>query len=285
LAGAPPDLVVVGHITLDVTAGGTRPGGAAYYAALTAHRLGLRVGLLSSFGDDFPADALPADGIALARVPASQTTMFRLAETGQGRTLTLTARADDLEIDDLPPGWDGAPLAMLCPVINEVDPGLAESLGAASLGVLPQGWMRRREKGGLIVPQLWEDAAAVLAWAQIMVASEEDVAGFREDAVEWLQRVPLGALTAGRGGAELFVNGEPYHVAPDQAHEVDETGAGDVLATVLLIEYDRSGDPWEAAALAACAGAASVEGPGAFAVPDRAGLSARLTAYRKRRGG
>ena len=84
---------------------------------------------------------------------------------------------------------------------------------------------------------------------------------------------------------ELFVNGEPYHVAPDQAHEVDETGAGDVFATVLLIEYDRTGDPWEAAAVAACAGAASVEGPGAFAVPDRAGLTARLTAYRKRRGG
>ncbi len=110
---------------------GRRPGGAAYYAAVTAHRLGLRVGLLTSFGEDFPADALPG-GIALARVPAPQTTVFRLAESGQGRTLTLTARADDLEIDDLPPGWDGAPLALLCPVINEVDPGLAESLGAAS---------------------------------------------------------------------------------------------------------------------------------------------------------
>jgi 1D-myo-inositol 3-kinase len=274
----------VGHLTLDVTASGTRPGGAAYYAVLTAHRLGLRVGLLTSFGEDNPADTLPG-GIVLARVPAPQTTVFRLVESEAGRTLTLVSRADDLEVDDLPPGWDGAPLAMLCPVINEVDPGLAEALGAASLGVLPQGWMRRRAQGGLIVPQLWEDAPAVLAWAQLMVASEEDVAGFREDAVEWLQRVPLGALTAGRRGAELFVNGEPYHVAPDQAQEVDETGAGDVFATALLIEYDRSGDPWEAAAVAACAGAASVEGPGAFAVPDRAGLSARLAAYRKRRGG
>ena len=284
MAGAPPDLVVVGHLTLDLTASGTRPGGAAYYAALTAHRLGLRVGLLTSFGEDSPADTLPG-GIVLARVPAPQTTVFRLAGSGEGRTLTLISRADDLEIDDLPPGWDAAPLALLCPVMNEVDPALAEALGAASLGVLPQGWMRRLDKDGLIVPQLWEDAPAVLAWAQIMVASEEDVAGFREDAVEWLQRVPLGALTAGRRGAELFVNGEPYHVAPDQAQEVDETGAGDVFATTLLIEYDRSGDPWEAAAVAACAGAASVEGPGAFAVPDRAGLSARLTAYRKRRGG
>jgi hypothetical protein len=133
----------------------------------------------------------------------------RLAETGQGRTLTLTARADDLEIDDLPPGWDGAPLAMLCPVINEVRSGPRGVAGRGVLGVLPQGWMRRREKGGLIVPQLWEDAAAVLAWAQIMVASEEDVAGFREDAVEWLQRVRWARSPPGAEGPSFSSTASP----------------------------------------------------------------------------
>lgn len=280
----PPDLVVAGHVTLDVTSSGTRPGGAAYYAALAARRLGLRVGLLTSFGDDFPADAIPSD-IALARVQGAQTTTFTLAGSGAARTLTLGARAADLEADDLPPDWGSAPLALLCPVINEVDPALAESLGAASLGVLPQGWMRRREKGGLIVTQPWEDAEGVLAWAQLMVASEEDVSGFRDDAVEWLQRVPLGALTAGARGATLYVNGEPYHVAPDVASEVDDTGAGDVFATTVLIEYHRAGDPWEAAAAAACAAAAVVEGKGAAALLDRAALTTRLAEYRRRRGG
>jgi sugar/nucleoside kinase (ribokinase family) len=285
-----PDLVVAGHVTLDVTSRGTRPGGAAYYAALAAHRLGLRVGLLTSFGPDFPAEAIPSD-FSVAKVDSAQTTTFALAGAGvlagagAGRTLTLATRAADLEADDLPPDWGSAPLALLCPVVNEVDPALAESLGAASLGVLPQGWMRRREKGGAIVTQAWEDAEPVLAWAQLMVASEEDVAGFREDAVEWLQRVPLGALTAGARGATLFVNGEPYHVAPDHASEVDDTGAGDVFATTLLIEYHRGGDPWEAAAAAACAAAAVVEGKGAAALLDRAALTTRLAEYRRRRGG
>jgi sugar/nucleoside kinase (ribokinase family) len=285
-----PDLVVAGHVTLDVTSSGTRPGGAAYYAALAAHRLGLRVGLLTSFGPDFPAEAIPSD-FSVAKVDSAQTTTFALAGAGvlagagAGRTLTLATRAADLEADDLPPDWGSAPLALLCPVVNEVDPALAESLGAASLGVLPQGWMRRREKGGAIVTQAWEDAEPVLAWAQLMVASEEDVAGFREDAVEWLQRVPLGALTAGARGATLFVNGEPYHVAPDHASEVDDTGAGDVFATTLLIEYHRGGDPWEAAAAAACAAAAVVEGKGAAALLDRAALTTRLAEYRRRRGG
>ena len=280
----PPDLVVAGHVTLDVTSGGTRPGGAAYYAALAARRLGLRVGLLTSFGEHFPADAIPSD-IALAKVDSLQTTTFTLSGTGSARTLTLGARADDLEADDLPPDWNGAPLALLCPVINEVDPALAEVLGAASMGVLPQGWMRRREQGGRIMAQPWEDAEPVLAWAQLMVASEEDVAGFREDAVEWLQRVPLGALTNGARGATLFVNGEPYHVAPDVAATVDDTGAGDVFATTLLIEYHRGGDPWEAAAAAAVAAAAVVEGKGASSLLDRAGLTTRLAEYRRRRGG
>lgn len=280
----PPDLVVAGHVTLDVTASGTRPGGAAYYAALAAHRLGLHVGLLTSFGPDFPVDALPSE-IALAKVDSQRTTTFTIGGTGAARTLILNARADDLEADDLPPDWGAAPLALLCPVINEVDPALAEALGAASLGALPQGWMRRREKGGLIVTQEWEDAEGVLAWAQLMVASEEDVAGFREEAVEWLQRVPLGALTAGARGATLFVNGEPYHVAPDPATEVDDIGAGDVFATTLLIEYHRGGDAWEAAAAAAVAAAAMVEGKGASGLLDRAGLTTRLAEYRRRRGG
>ncbi len=280
----PPDLVVVGHVTLDVTSGGTRAGGAAYYAALAAHRLGLRVGLLTSFGDDFPAEAIPSD-ILLAKVDSPRTTTFTLAGTGSSRTLTLGARAADLEAADLPPDWSSAPLALLGPVINEVDPVLAESLGAASMGVLPQGWMRHREQGGRIVAQPWEDAEAVLAWAQLMVASEEDIAGFREDAVEWLQRVPLGALTAGARGATLFVNGEPYHVAPDVAAAVDDTGAGDVFGATLLIEYHRSGDPWEAAAAAAVAAAAVVEGKGASSLLDRAALTTRLAEYRRRRGG
>src|SRR5205814_10173578 len=51
------DFVAVGHVTVDQIGGGTQPGGAAYYAALTAWRLGLEAGVLTSFGPDFPRDA------------------------------------------------------------------------------------------------------------------------------------------------------------------------------------------------------------------------------------
>ncbi|MGH7415763.1 MAG: PfkB family carbohydrate kinase, partial [Candidatus Rokuibacteriota bacterium] len=78
----PVDFVAIGHVTLDQTPRGTRPGGAAYYTAMTAHRLGLRVGLLTSFGPDFPRDAIPA-GIDLVAVPAGRTTTFRVGQSGR----------------------------------------------------------------------------------------------------------------------------------------------------------------------------------------------------------
>jgi sugar/nucleoside kinase (ribokinase family) len=278
------DLVAIGHVTFDETPSGVRPGGSAYYAALTAQRLGLRVGLLTSVAPDYPLDVFPP-GVEVVVTPSPQTTRYRLGAVKGMRTLSLLSRAADLEADHLPSAWREAPLAVLGPVANEVDPALAGAFDDASVAVLPQGWMRKRGRGGLMSPQPWEDADAVLPWTQLLVLSEEDVDDSEETAVTWLHQVPVGAITRAQRGATLYVNGEPYHVMPDMATEADPTGAGDVFATTLLIEYQRSGDAWEAAAVAACAGAASVEGQGPATIADRAALDARLAAYRKRRGG
>ena len=278
------DLVAIGHVTFDETPSGVRPGGSAYYVALAARRLGLEVGLLTSVAPDFPSDVIPA-GITVATVSSPRTTRYRVGEAGGSRTLTLLSRAEDIEIQHLPEGWKSAPLAVLCPVVGEVDPALVSVFDDASLAVLPQGWMRTRGKDGVMGPQPWEDADDVLPLTQLLVLSEEDVPGSEETAVKWFDQVPLGAITRARRGATLYVNGEPYHVAPDRAAETDPTGAGDVFATTLLIEYQRVGDAWEAAAAAACAGAATVEGTGVAALLDRAGLAARLAAYQRRLAG
>ncbi|MGH7348973.1 MAG: hypothetical protein ACREI6_03075, partial [Candidatus Rokuibacteriota bacterium] len=78
------DFVAVGHVTLDQTTGGTRPGGAAYYAAVTALRLGLRVGLLTSFGPDFPRAAIPS-AISVVNVASERTTSFRISRSRLGQ--------------------------------------------------------------------------------------------------------------------------------------------------------------------------------------------------------
>ena len=283
------DFVAVGHVTLDQTPRGTRPGGAAYYAAMTARRLGLRVGLLTAFGSDFPREALPPD-IEVVAVPSERTTTFRIARGRPGpgggptRELAVLARATDLQAAALPAEWRDAPLGALAPVIGEVDPALAGLFDETSLLALPQGWMRQRGKGGTLSPQPWEDAELVLPHVQVLVVSLEDIEPFQKEALEWFQQVPVGAVTRGAEGAILFVNGERYGVEPDRAVEVDATGAGDVFATALLIAYNREGNAWDAAAAAACCAAASVEADGAAGIPDREGLEARLAAYRRRHG-
>lgn len=278
------DLVAIGHVTFDETTSGVRPGGSAYYAALTARRLGLSVGLLTSIAPDYPLDVFPK-GIHVTTVASPRTTRYRLGQSRDARTLTLLSRAADLEMEHLPAAWRAAPLAMLCPVAGEVDPALADAFEDAAVAVLPQGWMRKRGRGGLMGPQPWEDAGDVLPRTQLLVLSEEDLPGGEADAVAWLQQVPLGAITCGKRGATLYVNGDAYHVEADAATEIDPTGAGDIFAGTLLIEYQRLGDAWEAAAAAACAGAASVEAEGPAALLDRPGLAARLAAYRRHRGG
>ncbi len=278
---AAPEFVAVGHVTLDHIGGAVRPGGTALYAALTAHRLGCSVGLVTSFGPDFPRDLFPPD-FQVVHVPASQTTVFRHETAGEGRALTLLARATDLEVGHLPLEWKTADLALLCPDANEVEPYLAAEFSEGAVGAAVQGWMRARGAGGAISPALWEDAPLVLPHVQAVFLSQEDMGPFEEEVMEWFQQIPFGVITLGRRGAVLFVSGERHVIEADPADEVDPTGAGDVFAAAFMIQYQREGNPWEAAAFAACAAALHVEGAGIAAIPSQPAVKERLSAYRRR---
>jgi len=278
-----PQFIAVGHVTLDHIGGDVRPGGTALYAALTAHRLGCSVGVVTSFGPDFPRNLLPPE-IQVVHIAAPKTSTFRHESGRDGRRLTLLARASDLEVGHLPSEWKTADLALLCPDANEVDPYLAGELSEGAVGAAVQGWMRARGAGGVLSPVLWEDAPLVLPHVQAIFLSAEDVGPFQDEVVEWFQRIPLGVVTLGSQGALLFVSGERHFIEAEPAHEVDATGAGDVFAAAFMIEYHREANPWEAAAFAACAAALHVEDVGIAGIPFRAAVEARLRAYRGRLG-
>jgi sugar/nucleoside kinase (ribokinase family) len=277
-----PELVVVGHVTLDRFGDVVRPGGAAFYAAVTAHRLGLSAGILTSHADDFPLELIPPK-IEVVSMPADATTRFEYDADGERRTMRVPTVAGTLGAADVPADWSDAPLVLLAPVANEVDPDLAEAFSDPTLAAAAQGWLRGFRPDGGLGPSRWVPPPALLASLQALILSAEDVAGQEADAMEWFQRVPLGVLTAGRAGALLFVNGERYEVAPRPAVEVDATGAGDVFAATFLIHYQSSADAWEAAAAAACAASLSVEAQATAGVPDRATLEAALDDYLRAR--
>ena len=275
-----PDFVAIGHVTLDRFGESTRPGGSALYAAVTAHRLGLSVGLLTSHGDDFPLEVIPPK-IEVVSVPAADTTVFEHRHEPSGRVSHVRSVASPLTADDVPNDWRGASLGLLAPVVDEVDPIIATLFTEGAVGAAAQGWVRHVKPDGLVIPRAWHSAERLLQSVQALFLSREDIRGQEAEVAEWFQRMPVGVLTADRAGALLFVNGERYEVQPRPAREVDPTGAGDVFAATFLIQYQRAGDPWLAAAAATCAGSLAVEGEGWSAVADRAALDAALAEYQR----
>jgi len=277
---AAPDFVVVGHVTLDRFGDTIQPGGAAFYAAVAAHRIGLSVGILTSHADDFPIELIPSQ-IEVVSVPADATTTFEYATGGNRRTMRVTAAARPLGEADLPEDWRAAPLVLLAPVVDEVDPsGLLTAFTNPTVAAAAQGWLRALGPGGAVEPAPWTPSELLLDRLQAIFLSVEDIGDRVPTAVDWFQRIPLGVLTAGAAGALLYVNGERYEVRPRRTGEVDPTGAGDVFAATFAIRYHFGDDPWEAAAAASCAASLSVEAEGWNAVPERAALEAALARYR-----
>ncbi len=277
---AAPDFVAVGHVTLDHFGDDVRPGGAALFAAVTAHRLGLSVGILTSHGRDFPLDLLPPQ-IEVVTIDAPDTTVFEHRIDGSHRSMRRPIAARSLTPADVPEDWRDAPLVLLAPVLDDVDPAIADRFGDATLAAAGQGWLRVAGPDGDVRSQRWAPPRPLLGRLQGLFVSDEDVLGQEAQMLEWLQRLPVAAVTAGPAGALLYVNGERYEVRPRPAREVDPTGAGDVFAAAFLVGYHLEGDPWQAAALASCAASLSVEGEGWSTVPDRETLAAVLDRYRK----
>src|SRR5882672_8343162 len=101
---AAPDFVVVGHVTLDRIGDTIQPGGAALYAAIAAHRLGLSVGILTSHADDFPLEMIPPQ-IEVVTIDARETTTFDHSVEDDERVLRDRAAAVPLGVAHVPEDW------------------------------------------------------------------------------------------------------------------------------------------------------------------------------------
>jgi hypothetical protein len=198
-----PDFVAIGHVTLDRIGESTRPGGAALFAAVAAHRLGLSVGLLTSHGDDFPLDLIPPK-IEVVSAPAADTSRFEHRQDAGGRVSHVRAVANPLTMADVPDDWRGAALILLAPVLDEVDPMIATLFTDGAVGAAAQGWLRHTEPDGLVVPRTWRSPDRLLQSVQALFLSREDIRGQEDEVVEWFQRMPVGVLTADRDGALLL---------------------------------------------------------------------------------
>ncbi|MBF6614165.1 MAG: ribokinase [Chloroflexi bacterium] len=270
-----PDYVVLGHVAKDLLpGGGSMPGGTVTYAAITAQRLGLQAAIVTSMAlaDVALLDAARSEGVWIHCVPSRETTTFSNVYDTQGnRSQLLSAWADRLRYEDVPPEWLKAPIVHLGPIAQELPARLPAGLSPPLLGVTPQGWMRRWDSEGRVTQSaspVPEPLTHLLDNA-LLVLSIEDL-GYEEELVgSYVNLAPIVVITGGAGDARVHSNGERTLVSAYPTQSVDPTGAGDVFAAALFTQYSKSGKLPQATRFAHATAACAIEGPGITAIPDR----------------
>ncbi len=272
-----PEFVVVGHVVRDLMPAGSRLGGTATFAAAQAHRLGLECGIVTRIGPDTSvADALP--GIAIAGRPADETTSFENSYEGPHRRQRVPMQAPVIEVEDVPPDWREASIALIGPVCGEIQ-GVDAGLFPDSLtAVAAQGWLRRLDSDGIVQKQLWT-GAPFWTGCRMLFVSDEDLENAEDQLRRWTDDVPIVVLTKERGGARVHEGGRWREIEAFPANDIDPTGAGDVFTASFLVRYRETNDTAESARFASAAAACSVEGRGIEEVADREQIELRIARY------
>jgi hypothetical protein len=245
---------------------------------LTAARLGLRSGLVTSAATSFPYWNL-LEGVEIHCQDAARTTEFENVYDGSRRRQRVLAEADPLTQHSLASirerlADDAA--VLYCPVLHEVQLSLAPLSPRGLSGVAPQGLFRRWNPLGLVEARDWPEAQTALEAADVVSMSEDDHPAPEELAEEFAGRA--FAVTKGAKGARVYSEGDVYDLPAFTAVEVDPTGAGDVFAAAFLVALRDKRPVVRAALFAACAASFAVQAPGVGGIPDRKAVEARLEA-------
>lgn len=272
-----PEYLVIGHICADLLPDGTAVlGGTALYSALTAARLGWRVGVLTrgAYGRTIDGIAIPslepyADELSIIVQDAETPTYMVNVYTAGRRTQSVPKWAGPIDLRGLPPHWRNARIIHLGPIAQEIDPKQTGGLTPGFLGVTPQGWMRDwpRATGGRVKLHHLRLPAEFVSRIDAVVVSDEEFALAR-DTVEQVGARRLGVVTLGEDGARIIYGGEHAELPGYNVPVVDLTGAGDVFAAAFFIKAtDRTISAVTAGRFANAVAALSLRGIGAAAVP------------------
>ena len=218
--GTTPDFLTIGHVTRDILQDQTFSlGGTVTFAALTAYRLGLVAAITTCADAELQAELpvrLPEIGLAV-RTSTSTTAFINTYHEGF-RTQYLRARADQLQLEDVPEAWRQASIVLFGPLDQELSPSLVRLFPrhpGSIFAATPQGWLRRWDEDGRVWPTPWTAAGEILPLLDVLILSHDDLLPFangnRTDAdamlSQWSMQVPLLVATDGRHGATLFQHG------------------------------------------------------------------------------
>ncbi|NQS91261.1 MAG: hypothetical protein HQ574_02545, partial [Chloroflexi bacterium] len=264
----PPEYLVIGHITQDQVNNNFRLGGTAAYGAILAHRIGIQVGLVTSYAPGIPLD--PLVDIEIHNQAAENTTTFKNTYTPSGRVQTLLDRADDLDLSRIPAQLRKAKIIHLAPVCREIDFNARKDFPDNVLAYSLQGWLRNWDENGLVHPSPLPKLESGEKCPGTAFLSIEDL-GYQRDKLDPIrQNFPCTVLTTGDQGAELYQDEKMIEIPPEPSREVDPTGAGDIFAAAYMVYWVLKGKtPTEAARLANKLASISITRPGIEGIPTK----------------
>lgn len=262
-----PEFVSIGHVTYDIYPGERLIGGSAVYSSLTACKLGLSTGIITSRGLDFSCDGL-LKGINITGSVSPHTTTFCNSYYQGKRKQIITDVANGIKKEQIPKGWNKAKIVHICPVADEVDQEIFNIFKDSLVCLTPQGLMRRWDDKGQVYPKKWIPIFKVSSQVDVLIFSEEDIVNFPEVLQEYKSLINIVILTRGAEGSILYWRGKEFSFSAFKTEEKDPTGAGDVFAAAFLVKYYQTDDPIESSRFANCVASFAVEEKGTAGISD-----------------
>jgi sugar/nucleoside kinase (ribokinase family) len=262
----PVDYLLIGHLTRDLTPDGERLGGTVAYSALMAAALGMRVGIVTSWGNEFKLEPYLGP-ITIINAPTASSTTFENRVTSSGRVQIVHEVAAPLDMHTIPESWLNAPIVHLAPIAQEVDPTLIRHFPNSMICVTPQGWLREWDQNGLVSRAEWPEASFVLERAAATVLSFEDMQRDEDRIAELVIASQVMAVTEGEQGARVYWNGDIRRIRAPKVKQADTVGAGDIFSAAFFIRYRQTKNPWEASRFATQLASLSVTRVGLDSIP------------------
>lgn len=239
-----PRMVAIGHVTWDLSPGNLgapTPGGAVAYTTMTAGRLGIDAAIVTAAGTDYPIDEVAPPEHRHVIESEVTTTFANLHDAAGIRHQRLMSRADSIGFHDVPEDWRKPDILYVGPLTQELPPDCLSWFTPGVSCVVPQGWCRKwNESLPSEVTVIPSPPAGISTGWDICVVSEQEVR--RDTLHDWLAIADHVVVTQGERGATLHQNGDPRGIHIPAALNIpntgtDTTGAGDVFAAAMAINY------------------------------------------------
>jgi sugar/nucleoside kinase (ribokinase family) len=272
------DIAYVGHYTKDTIVyphlTRTVDGGAFYYGANVAVRMGLRTAVVTRLAreDWHVVSELERLGVTVFARATPASTLLKLTYPTANldeRTIELLSSAGPFTVDEVA-HLEARAFAVGASVRGEVPPEVVEALAAkgAIVALDVQGWIRIVRDGALTFDD-WPGKEAVLKHVTVLKTDAVEAEGLtgesdRHVAARHLATLgPREVLLTHGGGVLVFAGGE-FHEAPFVPQEVrGRSGRGDTC-TAAYLSRRLTASPAEAVRWAAAVTSLKLEAEGPF---------------------